>query len=1051
MPIKTPPLKTPGDIINGRYSVTKVIGKGASGEVYVVNDEENDNKMIALKYLKVDPEYKPALEHFKSEFDTMTHLNHPNIAEVYDFEWDADSEYYFFTSELIDGFDFVTSVRGLDIEKIETLLIQSLRALEYLHGHGIFHFDIKPQNILVQGARGITPSVKVIDFGLASTKPPGRLVGTPSYIAPEMIEKKEPDGRADLYSLGVLAYLALTGASPFRGKNTQETLDNHLKLSPLKPSELSSSVPEYLSSIVMKLIEKDPNHRYFTPAEVIRDINFRSTRFYAIETPDTLISYIPWEGPFVGRKDEITTYKDWLDENEDAIEENPENANLLWVKGDIGTGKSRFIEECKNIAQLLNFQTIRAEEIDAKFLTRLEKQGPRSIIIIDEIDKKLSNAKHQDISRLHDLLEKSNILISSSNNSDSVSRVRNFIAGLNLLAKNSVELKDFNFKELRSYIRTITGLAEAPSWLTNSLYAFTGGNPLFLTETMKDLISKGMLFDSAGRWAKTTMEDLGVDLSQLDPPESTLAKLNELFKIFTEHENEVASLLSTLQKPCSLESLEEILNRDLKKDLDNLITKKIVRFDEENKCYSFGTTILNHAFYLHLTTDQKRYFHDKIINFMLARDKNNPSIRFHVQRASNPEDAKKALLEEINNNQKEKSQLTTINEYLSRFGYELNDEVFDVTLKKAETLAATRNITEAHRLYQDLLIKIPDENDASDWNFRLNQAIGMLYLKERKLDQATNFFKKAKKIAKNLDDSTASILVENNIAAIDLIMGNLEYAIAKYEKSRSKTKKVKKEDTLKIKNNDLGHALFYNGKYNDAIDVLKDDVKLFQKIEDNRLLCRALYSLGEAYRYLRKFDKAKDIFQQIIEKAKGLDDIPRLYRAYNGLGNVLNDEGNFSDSIGYFDRALDLAIHIADYDAAINYMINTAIIYSNVDEVKKAFDTFQTALTFLERSDFPVSRKELYLCRIHLELGELSRLKRKYEEAVMHLDKALELASKPQAQMYMFWILITQAKLAKDQTQPKEAKTIIKQAKKLADTSQKKKLLDEVKKYQAVC
>lgn len=133
------PLRKPGEVINNRYSVAQTIGKGATGEVLVVADQEDGNKLLALKYMKLDPEFTTALENFKSEFDTMTHLNHPNIAKVYDFGWDDEIEFFFFTSELVDGFDFYNSTKNLDIEQIEALLIQSLRALEYLHGHGIFH------------------------------------------------------------------------------------------------------------------------------------------------------------------------------------------------------------------------------------------------------------------------------------------------------------------------------------------------------------------------------------------------------------------------------------------------------------------------------------------------------------------------------------------------------------------------------------------------------------------------------------------------------------------------------------------------------------------------------------------------------------------------------------------------------------------------------------------------------------------------------------------------------------------------------------------------
>lgn len=1056
-----PPLRGAGEIINGRYSVARLIGRGASGEVYAVVDQEEAGRqkkgaeggegkgivLRALKYMTLGPEFASAIEHFKSEFDTMTHLNHPHIAKVYDFGWDDDLKFHFFTSELIDGFDFVTSAMRLDIEQVEELLIQSLRALEYLHGHNIFHFDIKPHNILVQDASGPSPSVKVIDFGMASACPPNKIIGTPSYIAPEIITRNNPDGRADLYSLGVVAYYTLTGLNPFKDTDKDKALRNQLTHTPLPPRELNSSIPEYLSSIIMKLLEKDPGHRYATPSDVIHDINFRSPRFYAIETPDTLLSYVPWKGPFVGRKEHISVYREWLK----SVEEAGPESKLFWIRGDMGTGKSRFAEECKNIAQLLGINTLSSADVDYKFLYKLEKAKPPSVIIIDNFDKFLEQGDRDKIEFLQKHIHETSLAITSSDKEGPNEQIRKFFIDTDIHLVKGIELDNLSFKEVAEYICTITGLSVAPHWLLRRLYAFTGGNPMFLTETMKQMISRGLLFDSAGRWKETTLEDLGVDFSQLDVPDAVRELIKERLGKLPCPEREIASILSACRGPLTKDALLEITVQVIDPALDGLVQKNILAHNSRTDQYSFRDVITKRAAYLSLPLEDRRNYHDRIAQHLRSSEAKGEDITYHLQRGADDNVARKELLKEILMEGKEAALSWNVGEFLGRFGSGLDQDVFDATIRKAERLAASRRLKEAEDTYNELLNKLLADPVTPQWQFKTHISLASLlkreHKKERKLDEALAHIKKAKKLARQLNDPTASIIVENQLAGIDLQLGNHDYAIQQYIENLKKTKKLSKEEKQRITNNDLGHAYFQNGKNKDAVKILNNDVKFFSETGDKRHLCRALYTLGEAYRQLHKYDKAENIFNDIINKAKEINDIDRLCRAYNGMGSVLDDRGNFSDSVGYYERAFDLAIHLGTYETAVYIMEHIGMAYSNLGDIKKSLDTYQTALSFLERRNFPVSYRDVYLCKTHLELGELYRLKNEFDKAERHLQNSLEFSKTPQAKPYLFYIMSTQAKLAKDKGDANNAKALLKKAKELADSTREKKALKETQKY----
>ncbi|MBL7685417.1 MAG: serine/threonine protein kinase, partial [Deltaproteobacteria bacterium] len=185
--------------IDGKYEVIQKLGSGLSGEVVLAKDDQTS---YALKFLKSSQQSfskEEAIANFKNEFSLLKELHHPNVAKIHDFGYEAKEDRYYFATEYIDGPDLLTACQNKSPDEIELLMVQALRALEYLHSHAIYHFDLKPQNILTTNNKDHPQQVKIIDFGLAGYKPKGKMAGTPSYMPPEVILGHQPDGRADLY------------------------------------------------------------------------------------------------------------------------------------------------------------------------------------------------------------------------------------------------------------------------------------------------------------------------------------------------------------------------------------------------------------------------------------------------------------------------------------------------------------------------------------------------------------------------------------------------------------------------------------------------------------------------------------------------------------------------------------------------------------------------------------------------------------------------------------------------------------------------------------
>jgi len=258
----------------GPYEILAPLGAGGMGEVYRAHDTRL-RRDVAIKVLPETIARGGAWERFEREAHAASALNHPNICAVYDVG-DADGR-PFLVMELLEG-KTIRDYLGKQPAEARTtiaLAIQIADALEAAHAKGIVHRDIKPGNIMVTGRE----HVKVLDFGLAKHAPAntddtrtldsltaaGTVVGTPSYIAPEILQGKEADARSDLWALGVVLYEMLSGRLPFHGLTLFEVSSAILRED---PPPLPASVPYKLKGIVERCLEKEPGKRYQSAGEV---------------------------------------------------------------------------------------------------------------------------------------------------------------------------------------------------------------------------------------------------------------------------------------------------------------------------------------------------------------------------------------------------------------------------------------------------------------------------------------------------------------------------------------------------------------------------------------------------------------------------------------------------------------------------------------------------------------------------------------------------------------------------------------------------------------
>lgn len=264
-----------GRVFDGRYRILKIIGVGGMAVVFEGYDLMQRHT-VAIKMLKDDIAGDIAqVKRFVNESRAVAMLSHPNIVRIFDVSVKSSVKYI--VMEYIDGItlkDYMTKRGVLSLVEIISYTEQILRALEHAHSKGIVHRDIKPQNIMLL-KNGV---IKVMDFGIAKLPNAETLtltdkaIGTVYYISPEQAEGKAIDRRSDIYSVGVMMYEMSCGRLPFYDESPISVALMQIKDTPAPPRSIVPSIPRGLEQITLSAMEKDPELRFQSAAQMLRQL-----------------------------------------------------------------------------------------------------------------------------------------------------------------------------------------------------------------------------------------------------------------------------------------------------------------------------------------------------------------------------------------------------------------------------------------------------------------------------------------------------------------------------------------------------------------------------------------------------------------------------------------------------------------------------------------------------------------------------------------------------------------------------------------------------------
>lgn len=331
--------KYTGKRLDGRYEIQELIGVGGMAMVYKAYDNLDD-KTVAIKILK--DEFlgnQEFIRRFKNESKAIAVLSHPNIVKVYDVSFGDRIQYI--VMEYIDGItlkEYIGQQNVIPWKEAVHFTVQILQALQHAHEKGIVHRDVKPQNImLLQDG-----TIKVTDFGIArfsnneTRTMTDKAIGSVHYIAPEQARGGVTDGKADIYSVGVMLYEMLTGKLPFDADSAVSVAIMQLQTEPKPLREINADIPEGIEEITLKAMRKEPRQRYGSAKEMLEAIEtFRrnpAIKFdYNYSDDNTKTKYVESIGK-VSEPKPVETYREDMNAYyDDEVSSSKAKTAVKWI------------------------------------------------------------------------------------------------------------------------------------------------------------------------------------------------------------------------------------------------------------------------------------------------------------------------------------------------------------------------------------------------------------------------------------------------------------------------------------------------------------------------------------------------------------------------------------------------------------------------------------------------------------------------------------------------------------------------------------------------
>jgi len=938
----------PGVMLSGRYEILQLLGQGGMGAVYKAKDHELD-RSVALKVIQPELAGNAGiLRRFKQELILARQVTHKNVIRIFDL---GEAEgMKFITMEYVEGHDLKAILdqrHKFAPDEAIAIMEQVCHALDAAHSEGVVHRDLKPQNIMVdkQG------KVSVMDFGVArfvevsGLTQTGALMGTPGYMSPEQAKGEKLDVRSDLFSLGIIFYELLTGQVPFQAQTTVAALLKRITERAVPPDALDQSLPQYLSDVVAKCLEVDPQHRYQSAQEIIQDLQAARVK----RSRKKVLSL------FLGGLRQKPVPRKWVVSGLAVL--------ILAIAGFISLEKIFFNPSAK--------QATSVEQISLAILPFHNASGDRSL---DWLGPSLSEMLRTEVGqspslrsvssdRVHQILQ--DLRISSDSNFDpaTLRRIAEFSSAQMVMRGQYLRLGseiriDATVQDMKRQ-RTMTlkavaanenGLLTAIAQLARSIQQNLAASPsLVKVEQAKSIkpssqsiqglrnYNEGLELTRQGNYLEALKK---FQASVQDDPQfalaySKLAQTHAKLGYSSEAEQnsrkavDLSSNLSPQEKYLIIATEAQIVNDEQKAvDAYENLVKIIpdnpqIHFDLGGLYESKGSFDQAHEQYAKVLAQDPKYVDALLATGRVEIKRGDPQGSLeYLNRALSltiqleNQQGKATILQAIGIAYKDLNKpdeaLRYYNESLAikrQIGDQrgvaasLNEiaQIQGLLGKKAAALASYQESLQVRR-------KIGDKAGVGNTLIDL----GTFYQDRSQYDRALSLFKESLQIQIEIGNENYEALCHNNIGNIYFLQGQYDDAFTYYERALRLREKSKVSIEIAETVYNLAETSSKVGQYEQAVKYYLRALELYRSADDKRGVAEASYGMGNLFENQGRYRAALDAKEEALKTFRQIQDRQWLAEVLSGYGNTLSLLGRWEEAQKTLAEALLLAQELQD-------------------------------------------------------------------------------------------------------------------------------------------
>jgi tetratricopeptide (TPR) repeat protein len=992
----------PGEQL-GPYELVRFVARGGMAEVYAARDRR-DGSEVAIKLLRPLGPAADDRTRFRREFRSLGKLQHDNVLRV--FEWGLYGERPWYSMELVPGRvlrDEIASWEGLPpterFARTHGVLVQLLRALDYLHERGLVHRDLTPGNVMVRP----DGAVKLMDFGVVKelgSELTGvhEIMGTAAWIAPEQIEGRSVDARADLYSLGAVLYLMLTGRRPFMARSLQGWLEKHLHEVPKPPRELEPRVPAQLNDVCVRLLAKAPADRFASAAHVLHVLG-------DVE-PKEHVDY--WPPRLVGRTALRARMRDLMTR---VAEGGPGGAIL--VQGAGGLGKSRILEVAEAQARRRGLRVARASAarddrpfglfarvlrtlspvevpevvraalsggegatrerypVLAAFRTLFAAAAPLAVLLddlhatdgasLDVIEYLLRNTvEHGDAPIA--------FVLSQDHDDGATSALERRLEGM--ASVHAHTLKPLGPSEVEELLLSLVRDEATALPLAARLHAESDGSPAYLSDMLRTLADEGLLVREGTQW-RVTIDPAEITRSSLPMPASMRQALIERLSPLGPTARTIGQTLALARRPVPLDLLPPLLDfpeETVLHAIDELVEAAIAaeRHDEGAERVELVHERFRPVLLEGLPPETLRARHESLGAALeryhrAAIPTHSDDLAFHFERAGLATKAYAYLVRTARTRLQASlwdEALATLDRALlmepaARRFMLLDDadrSVAELHLGRSKCLAAVGRpgaALKAATAAADLAGLVADPGLES----RIYCEIGEQLRTRGECDSARPWLQRALDRAAAAHDPSLRPNPLYQLGAVDWTRGDLSGAEQKWREALTTAESIGDERAVGFGYNGLGILALCTGQTMEARRQLERSAEVFERLGMLAPLAIARVNLCELYHATGLLQKAEQLAESTLAQAREVNHPLGTVLGLTHRARALADLGRLADARRDAESATRRARELDAYEDEITARITWARVAIELGEADEAWDVLEALDALLPEYD----------------------------------------------------------------------------------------------------